>query len=47
SELLIHPRDPATIHYDRARYASLPESEKSKIESYVDFVIVQNGKSQE
>ena len=46
-ELLIHPRDPATIHYDRARYALLPESEKSKIESYVDFVIVQNGKTQE
>lgn len=46
-ELLIHPQDPAAINYDRSRYASLPESEKSKIESYIDFVIVQNGKTQE
>ncbi|TCD17366.1 helix-turn-helix domain-containing protein [Lelliottia amnigena] len=41
-ELLIHPRDPANINYDRARYASLPEQEKDKIESYINFVINQN-----
>lgn len=46
-ELLIHPRDPANINYDRARYASLPASEKDKIESYINFVITQNDKNKE
>ncbi|POP42533.1 transcriptional regulator [Superficieibacter electus] len=46
-ELLIHPHDPATINYDRSRYASLPASEKDKIESYINFVISQNGKNQQ
>lgn len=43
-ELLIHPHDPATINYDRSRYALLPETEKAKIESYIEFVINQNEK---
>lgn len=43
-ELLISPRDPSSISYDRMKYALLPESEKDKIESYIDFVISQNGK---
>ncbi|MGV3930492.1 helix-turn-helix domain-containing protein [Citrobacter braakii] len=43
-ELLISPRDPASISYDRMKYALLPESEKDKIESYIDFVISQNDK---
>lgn len=45
-ELLIHPADPATINYDRSRYALLPASEKDKIESYINFVISQNGRNQ-
>ncbi|HAW0704339.1 TPA: helix-turn-helix domain-containing protein [Escherichia coli] len=44
-ELLIHPRDPASISYDRMKYALLPETEKDKIQSFIDFVIVQNGKT--
>lgn len=44
-ELLIHPHDPATINYDRSRYALLPETEKAKIESYIEFVISQNEKT--
>lgn len=44
-ELLIHPRDPASISYDRSKFASLPESERAKIESYIDFVITQNDKN--
>lgn len=43
-ELLIHPHDPASIKYDRSRYASLPDTDKEKIESYIDFVITQNQK---
>lgn len=43
-ELLISTRDPGSINYDRTKYALLPESEKAKIESYIDFVITQNGK---
>ncbi|RZN40420.1 helix-turn-helix transcriptional regulator [Escherichia sp. E2593] len=45
-ELLIHPKDPAGIRYDRTKYASLPESEKSKIESFIDFVITQHANNQ-
>ena len=45
-ELLIPPNDPAAISYDRARYASLPEADKDKIESYIDFVISQDQKKQ-
>ena len=44
-ELLVHPRDPANIRYDRKKYAELPESEKDKIESYINFVISQNEKT--
>lgn len=44
-ELLINPRDPASLRYDRTKFASLPESERSKIESYIDFVITQNSKN--
>ena len=44
-ESLVHPRDPANIRYDRKKYAELPESEKDKIESYINFVISQNEKT--
>lgn len=44
-ELLIPPNDPATIQYDRARYALLPEADKDKVESYVDFVMSRSAKS--
>ena len=44
-ELLVHPRDPANIRYDRKKYAELPGSEKDKIESYINFVISQNEKT--
>lgn len=43
-ELLIHPGDPAGVRYDRSKFALLPESEKSKVESFIDFVITQNAK---
>lgn len=46
-ELLIHPRDPGSITYDRKRYSELPESEKDKIESYIEFVLSQNDKSKQ
>jgi transcriptional regulator with XRE-family HTH domain len=38
-ELLIHPHDPATINYDRSRYALLPETEKAKIESNIKGLV--------
>ncbi|MEG8135587.1 helix-turn-helix transcriptional regulator [Escherichia marmotae] len=44
-ELLMHPQDQSSIKYDRARYESLPESEKDKIESYIEFVLTQNDKN--
>lgn len=43
-ELLMHPQDQSSIKYDRARYESLPNSEKDKIESYIEFVLSQNDK---
>ncbi|EFD5358708.1 TPA: helix-turn-helix domain-containing protein [Escherichia coli] len=46
-ELLIPPDDPGVIKYDRSRYALLPKSEKDKVESFIDFVMMQNGKNQE
>lgn len=46
-EMLIPPGDATVINYDRPRYALLPEGEKAKIESYVDFVIVQSARSAE
>lgn len=44
-ELLIHPHDPEIIRYDRDSYGLLPEAEKKKIESYIEFVISQNSKT--
>ncbi|WP_235423951.1 helix-turn-helix domain-containing protein [Citrobacter koseri] len=44
-ELLMHPQDQSSIKYDRARYESLPKSEKDKIESYIEFVLSQNDKN--
>lgn len=44
-ELLMHPQDQSSIKYDRARYESLPKSEKDKIESYIEFVLAQNDKN--
>ncbi|SBA31214.1 helix-turn-helix domain-containing protein [Citrobacter amalonaticus] len=46
-ELLIHPHDPEAIRYDRPNYGLLPEAEKNKIESYIEFVISQNNKKQD
>lgn len=43
-EILIPPNDPATISYDRARYALLPEADKDKVESYVAFVMTSGTK---
>lgn len=45
-ELLIPPNDPATINYDRSRYALLPEAEKDNIKNFIDFVMVKNDKQQ-
>ncbi len=45
-ELLIHPHDPATINYDLA-LRIVPETEKAKIESYIEFVINQNEKNKQ
>ncbi|MBO0256071.1 helix-turn-helix domain-containing protein [Escherichia coli] len=45
-ELLIPPNDPATINYDRSRYALLPEAEKENIKNFIDFVMVKNDKQQ-
>jgi transcriptional regulator with XRE-family HTH domain len=41
-ELLIPPKDVSIINYDHSRYAELPLSEKAKIESFIDFVFMQN-----
>ena len=46
-ELLIPPDDPSAIKYDRSRYALLPRSEKEKVESFIDFVMIQNSKNHE
>lgn len=46
-ELLIHPQDQSAIKYDRSRYALLPQSEKDKIESYIEFVLSQNNKTKD
>jgi len=41
-ELIVPPGDAGMIKYDHSRYALLPEGEKAKIESFIDFVFSQN-----
>lgn len=41
-ELIVPPGDTGMIKYDHSRYALLPDSEKSKIESFIEFVHSQN-----
>ena len=41
-ELLLHPADPSVIRYDRQKYASLPEEEKTRIENFIKFAISQH-----
>lgn len=43
-ELLMPTGDPRQISYDRDAYRDLPEEEKSKIRSFVEFVISQSRK---
>jgi transcriptional regulator with XRE-family HTH domain len=43
-EMLIPPHDESVIQYDHSRYAALPDEEKAKIKSFIDFVMSQNGK---
>lgn len=42
TDLLIDDEnDASVIHYDRVRYAQLPEAEKKAIERYIEFVLSQ------
>lgn len=41
-ELIVPPGDTGMIKYDHSRYALLPENEKAKIESFIDFTFSQN-----
>lgn len=43
-ELIVPPGDTGMIKYDHSRYALLPETEKAKIESFIDFILAQNDK---
>ncbi|AVN50233.1 MULTISPECIES: helix-turn-helix domain-containing protein [Serratia] len=40
-ELLLKPKDPTLINYDRSQYAQLPAEDKAKIESFIEFVMQQ------
>lgn len=44
-ELLLPQDGRAAIKYDHEQFALLPQGEKEKIESFIDFVIEQHGKS--
>ncbi|WP_145548514.1 helix-turn-helix domain-containing protein [Yersinia massiliensis] len=46
-ELLVPPRDESLITYDRSQYAKLPNEEKAKIESFIEFILSQNQKRPE
>lgn len=40
-ELLLKQKDPTVINYDRTQYAKLSDEDKAKIESFIDFVMMQ------
>ncbi|MEL5392848.1 helix-turn-helix transcriptional regulator [Serratia nevei] len=40
-ELLLKPKDPTLINYDRSQYAQLTAEDKAKIESFIEFVMQQ------
>lgn len=42
-ELLVPREHPGIISYDHARFAALPESEKAKVKTFIDFIMQQNG----
>ena len=46
-ELLIPQDGRATIRYDHERFALLPQGEKEKIESFIDFVVEQHEKNKQ
>ena len=41
-ELLLKQKDPTIINYDRTQYAKLSDEDKAKIESFIDFVMMQS-----
>ena len=41
-EMIISEADNSLVQYDHSRYADLPESEKEKIRSFIEFVLHQN-----
>lgn len=40
-ELLLKPKDPTLINYDRSQLAQLSSEDKAKIESFIEFVMQQ------
>lgn len=46
-ELLLPQEGRAAIKYDHEQFALLPQGEKEKIESFIDFVIEQHAKSKQ
>ncbi|WP_076738155.1 helix-turn-helix transcriptional regulator [Cronobacter sakazakii] len=43
-EMILPKNDASLIEYDHSRYAALPEQEKAKIRSFIEFVMSQNNK---
>jgi len=41
-ELMVPKEHPGVISYDHSRFAALPESEKAKISTFIDFILQQN-----
>lgn len=41
-ELLVPKEHPGIISYDHSRFAALPESEKAKVNSFIEFILQQN-----
>lgn len=41
-ELLVPKEHPGIISYDHSRFAALPESEKAKVTTFIEFVLQQN-----
>ncbi|WP_395490859.1 helix-turn-helix domain-containing protein [Cedecea davisae] len=41
-ELLVPKEHPGIINYDHARFAALPDSEKEKVRSFIEFILQQN-----
>ena len=46
-ELMIPQLGKASINYDHERFALLPQGEKEKIESFIDFVVEQHEKNKQ